>query len=333
MLNEIDCGNDGRDGCAIRRGVVAGAAGNAGGGNASGDDEVGKTTIELETPFTAHDVAALADVVHSPADQAATISSGSFRTDGMIVIPCSMKTLAGIRAGYAEGLVGRAADVVLKEGRKLVLVPRETPLSTIHLENMLALSRMGVAMVPPMPAYYNHPQTADDITQHIVTRVLDQFGLEHKKPDAGKVCRQRNIFHRRIKMAFDDLRSFLQALDEQGQLLKIEEEVNAEPDLAAAANATGRIGDGAPALWFDNIRGFTDARVVMNTIGSWQNHAISMGLPANTPVKTDRRVYSSLGQIPRLARASCKSGLGAEHGGRGRHQPVRHSAAVPPERR
>ena len=134
-------------------------------------------------------------------------------------------------------------------------------------------------------------------------------------------------------MAFDDLRSFLQALDEQGQLLKIEEEVNAEPDLAAAANATGRIGDGAPALWFDNIRGFTDARVVMNTIGSWQNHAISMGLPANTPVKTDRRVYWSLGQIPRLARASCKSGTGAEHGGRGRHQPVRHSAAVPPERR
>ncbi|MFY9995669.1 MAG: non-oxidative hydroxyarylic acid decarboxylases subunit B [Leclercia sp.] len=138
-----------------------------------------KTTIELETPFSVSDVAALADVVHHPADQAATISSGSFRTDGMIIIPCSMKTLAGIRAGYADGLVGRAADVVLKEGRKLVLVPRETPLSAIHLENMLALSRMGVAMVPPMPAYYNHPQTADDITQHIVTRVLDQFGLEH----------------------------------------------------------------------------------------------------------------------------------------------------------
>ena len=83
---------------------------------------MGETTIELETPYTAQDVAAPADVVHSPADQAATISSGSFRTDGMIVIPCSMKTLAGIRAGYAEGLVGRAADVVLKEGRKLVLV-------------------------------------------------------------------------------------------------------------------------------------------------------------------------------------------------------------------
>ncbi len=102
-----------------------------------------KTTIELETPWTAREVAALADFSHSPADQAATISSGSFRTDGMIVIPCSMKTLAGIRAGYAEGLVGRAADVVLKEGRKLVLVPREMPLSTIHLENMLALSRMA----------------------------------------------------------------------------------------------------------------------------------------------------------------------------------------------
>lgn len=140
-----------------------------------------KTTLELETPFTVKEVSALADYTHNPADQAATVSSGSFRTDGMIVIPCSMKTLAGIRAGYAEGLIGRAADVVLKEGRKLVLVPRETPLSTVHLENMLALSRMGVAMVPPMLAYYNHPQTVDDITQHIVTRVLDQFGLEHKK--------------------------------------------------------------------------------------------------------------------------------------------------------
>ncbi len=136
-----------------------------------------RTTIELETPWQAREVAALADVHYSAADQAAAISSGSFKTDGMVIIPCSMKTLAGIRAGYAEGLVGRAADVVLKEGRKLVLVPRETPLSAIHLENMLALSRMGVAMVPPMPAYYNHPRTIDDVTHHIVSRVLDQFGL------------------------------------------------------------------------------------------------------------------------------------------------------------
>ncbi|MGV4228768.1 non-oxidative hydroxyarylic acid decarboxylases subunit B [Citrobacter portucalensis] len=153
-----------------------------------------KTTIELETPYSVRDVSALADFCHNSADQAATISSGSFRTDGMIIIPCSMKTLAGIRAGYAEGLVGRAADVVLKEGRKLVLVPREMPLSTIHLENMLALSRMGAAMVPPMPAYYNHPQTVDDITQHIVARVLDQFGLEHPNARRWQGLRQAQNF-------------------------------------------------------------------------------------------------------------------------------------------
>ena len=153
-----------------------------------------KTTIELETPHSVRDVSELADYCHNPADQAATISSGSFRTDGMIIIPCSMKTLAGIRAGYAEGLVGRAADVVLKEGRKLVLVPREMPLSTIHLENMLALSRMGVAMVPPMPAFYNHPQTVDDITQHIVARVLDQFGLEHPNARRWQGLRQAQNF-------------------------------------------------------------------------------------------------------------------------------------------
>lgn len=136
-----------------------------------------RTTIELETPYTAREVAKLADVVHGPGNQAAAISSGSYPTDGMVVIPCSMKTLAGIRAGYADGLVGRAADVVLKERRKLVLVPRETPLSEIHLENMLALSRMGVAMVPPMPAFYNHPGSVDDVVNHVVARVLDQFGL------------------------------------------------------------------------------------------------------------------------------------------------------------
>ncbi|MEU9126229.1 non-oxidative hydroxyarylic acid decarboxylases subunit B [Streptomyces sp. NPDC048506] len=136
-----------------------------------------RATIELETPYTTREVTKLADVDYGPADQAAAISSGSFRTDGMIVIPCSMKTLAGIRAGYAEGLVGRAADVVLKERGKLVLVPRETPLSEIHLENMLALTRMGVVMVPPMPAFYNHPTGLDDVVDHIVARVLDQFDL------------------------------------------------------------------------------------------------------------------------------------------------------------
>lgn len=100
---------------------------------------------------------------------------------------------------YAEGLVGRAADVVLKEGRKLVLVPREMPLSTIHLENMLALSRMGVAMVPPMPAYYNHPETVDDITNHIVTRVLDQFGLDYHKARRWNGLRTAEQFAQEIE--------------------------------------------------------------------------------------------------------------------------------------
>lgn len=136
-----------------------------------------RSTLELETPYSAREVAKLADVVHGAGDQASSISSGSFRTEGMVVIPCSMKTLAGIRAGYADGLIGRAADVVLKERRKLVLVPRETPLSEIHLDNMLALSRMGAVMVPPMPAFYNHPRSVDDVIDHIVARVLDQFDL------------------------------------------------------------------------------------------------------------------------------------------------------------
>ncbi|KPI24444.1 3-octaprenyl-4-hydroxybenzoate carboxy-lyase [Actinobacteria bacterium OK074] len=137
-----------------------------------------RATIELETDWSARDVAGLADVVHGPDDQAAAISSGSFRTDGMVITPCSAKTLAAIRAGYGSDLVARAADVVLKEQRRLVLVARETPLSSIHLENMLALSRMGVTILPPMPAFYNRPASVDDIVDHIVARVMDQFGLD-----------------------------------------------------------------------------------------------------------------------------------------------------------
>ena len=143
-----------------------------------------RATIELETPYTVRDVYALADVVHGAGDQAATLSSGSFRTDGMVVIPCSMKTLAGIRTGYADGLVGRAADVVLKERRRLVLVARETPLSEIHLDNMLALARMGAVILPPMPAFYNQPSSIADMVSHITTRVLDQFDLD--APDARR---------------------------------------------------------------------------------------------------------------------------------------------------
>src|SRR5246127_3270636 len=137
-----------------------------------------RATIHLETELSARDVEELADVVHSWDEQAAAISSGSFRVEGMVIAPCSMKTLAAIRMGYADGLIARAADVTLKEHRRLVLVPRETPLSEIHLDNMLALARMGTRIVPPMPAFYNRPASVDDIVAHIVTRVLDQFGIE-----------------------------------------------------------------------------------------------------------------------------------------------------------
>jgi 4-hydroxy-3-polyprenylbenzoate decarboxylase len=140
-----------------------------------------RATIELETTRSADEVAALADVVYSPSDQAAPVSSGSYVVDGMIVVPCSMKTLAGIRIGYADDLIGRAADVCLKERRKLVLVPRETPLNDVHLENMLTLSRMGAVIFPPTPAWYNQPQSLDDAVNHLVGRMLDQFGIHSPK--------------------------------------------------------------------------------------------------------------------------------------------------------
>ena len=134
-------------------------------------------TIEHETNYSVEQVRGLAHVVHSPGDMGATLSSGSFLTEGMVVIPCSVRTLAGIAQGVGDHLVHRAADVILKERRRLVLVVRETPLSEVHLENMLKLSRMGVTMLPPMPAFYNHPQSIDDMVNHIVGRVLDQFGI------------------------------------------------------------------------------------------------------------------------------------------------------------
>ena len=137
-----------------------------------------KATITLETALQPEDVEKLASFNHPADNQAAALSSGSVKTCGMIVIPCSMKTLSAIRNGYGDGLIARAADVTIKERRPLVLVPREMPLSEIHLDNMLALARMGVSIVPPMPAFYNNPQTIDDIVDHIVTRVLDQLGLQ-----------------------------------------------------------------------------------------------------------------------------------------------------------
>jgi 4-hydroxy-3-polyprenylbenzoate decarboxylase len=136
-----------------------------------------RRTIEHETPYTLEQVSALATVYHNSTNMAAEISSGSFITDGMVVIPCSMRTLGSIAHGYGENLVHRAADVILKERRRLVLVARESPLSEIHLENMLKLARMGVTIIPPMPAFYNHPKSINDIVDHIVARVLDQFGI------------------------------------------------------------------------------------------------------------------------------------------------------------
>ncbi len=134
-------------------------------------------TIEHETDFTQRDVRDLASVVYEQGNMGAAISSGSFLTEGMVIAPCSVRTLASIAHGTGDNLVHRAADVVLKERRRLVLVVRETPLSDIHLENMLKLSRMGVTITPPVPAFYNHPQTLDDMVNHIVARVLDQFGI------------------------------------------------------------------------------------------------------------------------------------------------------------
>ncbi|KJD43935.1 flavin prenyltransferase UbiX [Paenibacillus terrae] len=133
--------------------------------------------IPYETGYTVKEVEAMADAVYSYKDQAARISSGSFRVDGMIVAPCSMKTLASIRIGMADNLLTRSADVMLKERKKLLLMTRETPLSSIHLENMLELSRMGVMILPPMPAFYNHPASIEELVDHIVFRALDQFGI------------------------------------------------------------------------------------------------------------------------------------------------------------
>src|ERR671912_1610215 len=128
----------------------------------------GARTLVHETPYTPEQVQRLADVAHALTDQGAPISSGSFVTMGMVIAPCSARTLAAIAHGLGDHLVHRAADVVLKERRQLVLAVREAPLSQIHLENMLKLSRMGVVIAPPVPAFYNHPQTLDDTVSYSV---------------------------------------------------------------------------------------------------------------------------------------------------------------------
>ena len=138
----------------------------------------GTRTLVHETTWAREQVEALAHTAYAPGDMGAVISSGSFKTDGMVIAPCSAKTLAAIAHGFGDNLIHRAADVILKERRKLVLAVRETPLSDVHLENMLKLSRMGAVIAPPMPAFYNHPRSVDDVIDHTVTRLMDLFGLE-----------------------------------------------------------------------------------------------------------------------------------------------------------
>lgn len=135
-------------------------------------------TIPLETELSLEDFRNLADVVYENSDIGAGPASGTFRTIGMMVVPCSMKTLAGIVSGYSDNLLLRAADVTLKERRKLALVTRECPLGTIHLRNMYEASQLGAVIVPPVLSYYNHPETLEDCTRHIAGKILDQFDLE-----------------------------------------------------------------------------------------------------------------------------------------------------------
>ena len=137
-----------------------------------------KLNIAIETDRSAKEIQALADEVYSNRDIAARLASGSFKTDGMIVAPCAVKTLSAIANSYADSLLVRAADVVLKERRRLVLVPRETPLHRGHCELLLKASQMGAILAPPMPAHYINPQTVDDLVDHHVGRLLDLFDLD-----------------------------------------------------------------------------------------------------------------------------------------------------------
>lgn len=135
-------------------------------------------TLRKETGQKPEQLEKMADYVHDSHNLGAAPASGSFRTDGMIVVPCSMKTVAGIASGYSDNLLLRAADVTLKERRRLVLVTRECPLSSIHLRNMYELSRMGAVILPPVLSFYNHPDSLDCCVKHITGKILDLFGME-----------------------------------------------------------------------------------------------------------------------------------------------------------
>ncbi|HCN6461968.1 TPA: flavin prenyltransferase UbiX [Escherichia coli] len=139
--------------------------------------QAARQTLSLETDFSLRDVQALADVTHDARDIAASISSGSFQTLGMVILPCSIKTLSGIVHSYTDGLLTRAADVVLKERRPLVLCVRETPLHLGHLRLMTQAAEIGAVIMPPVPAFYHRPQSLDDVINQMVNRVLDQFAI------------------------------------------------------------------------------------------------------------------------------------------------------------
>ena len=136
-------------------------------------------TLHQEVGMQRRDVEALADVVHRNRDVGASIASGSFQSDGMIVAPCSMKTLAAVALGLSDNLIARAADVVLKERRRLVLMVRETPFNLAHLRNMTAVTEMGGIIFPPLPSFYHRPATIEEMVDHTVARVIDLFGVEH----------------------------------------------------------------------------------------------------------------------------------------------------------
>ncbi len=138
-------------------------------------------TLRHELNMSLDDLARLADTVYPLDDIGAAIASGTFRSEGMAIVPCSMKTLAGVAHGYSDNLLLRAADVIMKERRKLVLMTRETPLSLIHLQNMTTLASFGAVILPPMLTYYNRPRTLQDMNDHMVGKVLSEFGLEHPR--------------------------------------------------------------------------------------------------------------------------------------------------------
>lgn len=142
--------------------------------------DAGALNAWQEHGLTRKDLHKLADVTHSARDVGATIASGSFITAGMVVAPCSMKTLAAVAHGFSDNLISRAADVILKERRRLVLITREAPLNLAHLRNMVAVTEMGGIIFPPVPAFYSHARSIDDLVNHTAGRVLDLFGVEHQ---------------------------------------------------------------------------------------------------------------------------------------------------------